>query len=72
MDLEQTADLRDTRESALLVDFDPRGRRESFLEPGVAYSVGGIGGQVETHWDGMIYLQEAWAMDPLLDREPCP
>ena len=64
--------LQATGESALLVDFDPRGQRPGFFTPGIEYSVGGLGGLPEEHWDGMVYFEVARAMDPLFDEPPCP
>ena len=64
--------LQATGESALLVDFDPRGNRPSFFAPDTAYSIGGIGGIPEDHFDGMIYLEVARAMDPLFNAPTCP
>lgn len=64
--------LKDTGEAALLVDFDPRGHHPAFFTPDTVYSIGGIGGIPAEHFDGMIYLEVARAMDPLFNFPPCP
>ena len=64
--------LQETGETALLADFDPRGQHPGFFDPDVTYWVGGIGGFLADHFDGMIYLESARAMDPLFLFEPCP
>ena len=64
--------LNATGETALLLDFDPRGSHPTFLDPGTAYSIGGISGIPEEHFDGMIYLEVAPAMAPLFNTTPCP
>ena len=64
--------LQATGEAALLVDFDPRGQHPGFFDPDTVYSIGGIGGVLADHFDGMVYLEVARAMGPLFAPAPCP
>lgn len=64
--------LAATGESHLLLDLDPRGALPTFLEEGVDHWIAGIGGDLPRHWDALVYMESAWAMDPLFSFAPCP